>query len=292
MEQTFKSNFVVEDKEMVSLSVYNVGLQKCEPGYQWGPGVRNHFLIHHIVSGCGYYETRGKKYTLHQGDSFLVYPDTEVTYYADEQNPWEYYWVGFAGTDAPSILLSTDFSKETPYIKAEAQRTDALTGFGEFPLHSDNEIKQLLLNIYDARGNSLENSVRMTGNLYAALAYYIRISEKEHENTDTYADYLKKATEYILSNYSYSISVEEIADFVGISRSHLFRIFTTHMGASPKEYLTNVRIQEACSLLKHTNLSITAISKSVGFENNLYFSKAFHKKKGVSPSVYREKHLS
>ena len=56
---------------------------------------------------------------------------------------------------------------------------------------------------------------------------------------------------------------------------------------SPKEYLTGFRIRQACNLLEHSDLSITAIANSVGFENNLYFSKAFHKAKGMSPKNYR-----
>ena len=77
---------------------------------------------------------------------------------------------------------------------------------------------------------------------------------------------------------------------VGISRSHLFRSFQTYMNCSPKEYLTEYRIQQACRLLKETGLSVSAIAYSVGFENNLYFSKAFRKVKKTSPTEYREKH--
>ena len=59
------------------------------------------------------------------------------------------------------------------------------------------------------------------------------------------------------------------------------------MEKSPKEYLTDFRIRQACNLLENSDLSITAIANSVGFENNLYFSKAFRKIKGISPKNYR-----
>jgi transcriptional regulator GlxA family with amidase domain len=48
-------------------------------------------------------------------------------------------------------------------------------------------------------------------------------------------------------------------------------------------------MKQACYLLEHSNLSITAIANSVGFDNGLYFSKTFHKKKGTSPKAYRIK---
>ena len=101
---------------------------------------------------------------------------------------------------------------------------------------------------------------------------------------------MEKAESYIGTNYSYPVTVEDVADYVGISRSHLFRSFQTYMNCSPKEYLSEFRIKQACRLLKETDLSISAIAYSVGFENNLYFSKAFRKEKQMSPTQYREAH--
>ena len=55
MIKNYKNSYKVAEKELVSLSVYNVGFQKCDPLYQWGPGIRDHYLIHYIISGKGYY---------------------------------------------------------------------------------------------------------------------------------------------------------------------------------------------------------------------------------------------
>lgn len=110
MSANYKNSYKVSEKELVSLSVYNVGFQKCTPGYQWGPGIRDHYLIHYIISGSGSYIVNGNTYTLSAGDAFLVYPNTEVTYIASHKSPWEYAWVGFTGSDASIILKATDFS--------------------------------------------------------------------------------------------------------------------------------------------------------------------------------------
>ena len=112
----YKNSYKVTEKELVSLSVYNVGFQNCDPLCQWGPGIRDHYLIHYIISGKGYYKVNNKTYTLVAGDTFLVYPNTEVIYYADENEPWEYAWVGFTGSDALLILQATDFSVTSPVI--------------------------------------------------------------------------------------------------------------------------------------------------------------------------------
>lgn len=104
MNNKYKNSYIVKEKELVSLSVYNVGFQSCDSLYQWGPGIRDHYLIHYIISGKGRYTVNGSVHTLTPGDAFLVYPNTEVIYQADAQDPWEYTWVGFTGSDAATIL--------------------------------------------------------------------------------------------------------------------------------------------------------------------------------------------
>ena len=271
MEQNYKNSYIVTEKELVSLSVYNVGFQKCDALYQWGPGVRDHYLIHYIISGKGTYQVKDKKIQLKAGDSFLVYPNTEITYCADSEDPWEYAWVGFTGSDAAMILQATDFTKTKPYIEN--------TPFGR-------DIHRQLLHIYDARGNEFEHAVEMTGRLYTTLAIFMHGATTNNAQ-NTANTYVQKSIEYISSNYSYPITVEDIAAYVGLSRSHLFRSFQSVLGQSPKEYLTDFRIKQSCYLLEHSSLSITAIANSIGFDNSLYFSKTFHKKKGMSPKEYR-----
>lgn len=266
MNDKYKNSYKATDKELVSLSVYNVGYQRCDANYQWGPGIRDHYLIHYIISGKGTYKIGGSIHTLKEGDAFLVYPNTEVVYQADETDPWEYAWVGFTGSDAAMILQATDFSKSVPYIHN---------------VKNGNEIKRQLLHIYDARGNGFEHAVEMTGRLYTTLALFIQCAHKK-ETQNSANTYVQKSIEYISANYSYPITVEDIASYVGLSRSHLFRSFEIVMQQSPKEYLTDFRMKQACYLLEHSNLSITAIANSVGFDNGLYFSKTFHKKKGLS----------
>ncbi len=273
MEAHYKNSYKVTEKELVSLSVYNVGYQKCDPLYQWGPGIRDHYLIHYIISGSGLYTTGGRTHTLRAGDCFLVYPNTEASYLADSADPWEYAWVGFTGSDAAIILQATDFSREKPYIQN--------TPCGE-------EIKRQLLHIYDARGNEFEHAVAMTGRLYTMLSLFMHSADKKSDAHNTVNSYVQKGIEYISSNYSYPITVEDIASYVGLSRSHLFRSFQTVLGVSPKEYLTNLRIKQSCYLLEHSDLSIMAIANSIGFDNSLYFSKTFHKKKGMSPKEFRK----
>ncbi len=277
MEGTYKHSYKAGENLPNALSVYNVGHQKCEAGYQWGPGVRNHYCIHHIISGSGYYEVNEEIHHLTAGDTFILYPDTEVKYYADMENPWEYAWVGFLGTDADSLIRATDFSKKYPLILK-----------GILPKRM---IQKQLETIYDLKGNDYESAVAMTGALYTLMSVFMHYAVQKETVKDSHMVYVEKACAYINTNYSYPITIEDVASYVGISRSHLFRSFQMYQQQSPKEYLTDFRIKKARHLLRETGLSVAAIAYSVGFENNLYFSKAFKSRMNMSPSEYRKKQM-
>ena len=121
MNDQYKNSYKADAKDLVSLSVYNVGCQRCDAGYQWGPGIRDHYLIHYIISGQGSYTRNRKTHTLYAGDAFLIYPNTEIIYRADENDPWEYAWVGFTGSDAATILQAQGYPAEIPADLAETK---------------------------------------------------------------------------------------------------------------------------------------------------------------------------
>ena len=105
------------ERRTASLYVQNTGCQQCSPSYGWGPGVRNHFLLHHVIGGKGVFISRDTRYDLQAGDTFLAYPDTTSHYCADARDPWEYVWVGFGGLDAASYMSQTDLTEEEPVYR-------------------------------------------------------------------------------------------------------------------------------------------------------------------------------
>lgn len=171
------------------------------------------------------------------------------------------------GADAASLIRNTEFSRETPYILK-----------GRIPTE---KIRDGLERIYNAKGNTYEAAVAMTGEMYSLLAVFMHYAEHEEKEKAIQLTYAEKAESYIETNYSYPITVEEIASYVGISRSHLFRSFQNYMNRSPKEYLTEYRIKQACRLLRETDLSVSAIAYSVGVLKIIFiFQKLFVSRKG------------
>lgn len=89
-KQSFKQNYT----HNIELSIFNCGLERCAPGHTWGPGIRDHYLIHLVVAGKGTFEVGGHTWELVPGDLFFAQPSQLIRYTADEQQPWEYRWVG------------------------------------------------------------------------------------------------------------------------------------------------------------------------------------------------------
>ena len=109
----------------VELSIFNCGQSAAFPAIPGAPGIRDHYLIHLVVSGKGSYKVGGKTYDLVPGDLFLIKPNQLIVYCADSADPWEYYWVGFNGACANRLRSKPPL--RTPILSTTA-RTSTLCG--------------------------------------------------------------------------------------------------------------------------------------------------------------------
>ena len=267
MEEGRKHSFKAEDRAELPLLVYNAGFQTCGSGYGWGPGVRDHYLLHYIVAGRGEYEAEGRTFVLSAGDVFLAWPDVPIYYRADREDPWEYDWVGFSGPSAPLLLAQTPFSRQSPVLRP---------GGGD-------RLHRGLLEIYEARGSGYPSAVRMAGYLQAVLGLLMESGPGRREG----ASCARQGADFFQRNYSQGVTVEDAARQAGVSRSCLYRAFQAEFGCPPSAYLTRYRIQRAKQLLRHSALTVGAVAASVGFEDPYYFSRAFRRETGMSPTEYR-----
>jgi|GEM_PF-1473063 len=97
---------------------------------------------------------------------------------------------------------------------------------------------------------------------------------------------------YVETHMQEKISLEQIAAHLYLSRGHLCRTFKTEMGLSINQYITQQRLDRACSLLRgRSTMSISAVAKSVGYSENAYFTRLFTRHFGCSPLQFRQNHL-
>ena len=98
---------------------------------------------------------------------------------------------------------------------------------------------------------------------------------------------VEKTREFIASNYASAFTREQIAAELGVSPAYVSRIFRQQCGIALWDYVNEYRIARACDLLKHSDLTVTEVAFTVGFNDPGYFSRIFRKETGQSPAAFR-----
>jgi two-component system response regulator YesN len=99
---------------------------------------------------------------------------------------------------------------------------------------------------------------------------------------------IKRAKSYLKENFTKEIGIESVSEEVDLSVSYFSVLFKQKTGVTFLEYLTNLRIEHACVLLKTTDLKTYEIANMVGYSDQRYFSQVFKKRLNVTPSQFRK----
>ncbi|MCJ8012099.1 AraC family transcriptional regulator [Paenibacillus sp. KQZ6P-2] len=258
----------------MDLNLLFFGMEECAPGHTWGPGLRDSYVLHYIHSGRGVYRTSETVYELGAGQGFILIPDTLGHYSADESDPWTYSWIGFKGLNAKSLLQRAQISTERP-IYTELADSRFSSFYEELKTAGD-----------DRGSDVLSQSI-----LYRILADLIRCSPEpvsSQKPQHSREGYIRKSIEYIESSYSQKVTVLDIARSVGLDRTYLSGLFKDKFGVSLQNFLLEYRMNRATELLGNSELSVSDVSRSVGYNDPFLFSKMFKKVVGSSPKQYRE----
>ena len=100
------------------------------------------------------------------------------------------------------------------------------------------------------------------------------------------ADYINKAVSMINSEYMSNISVQSIADRIGLERTYFSDLFKKKIGISPKQFLLKTRMEQAAVFIRDYGYSVSVTALSVGYSDVYTFSKMFKQYFGISPSKY------
>lgn len=268
----------LENLNHTTLDLYlsTCGVQNCVGGHRFGPGRRNTYILHFISDGKGIFMCDGKTYHLSRGDVFLVKPDTEVYYEADENNPWSYMWVGFNGIKALSYLASSGLGEDK--VTSKCENTPLVFSF----------IQQMIMCRHLTLANELRREAALLQIFSVMMEEYKGTLPKQERYDYPYQIYVEQAVDYIQHNIKSNIKINDLASYIGIDRSYLTSIFKSVTKLSPQEYLMRYRMEQSMNMLKNTEKKISDIAGSVGYDDPLSFSKMFKKFTGVSPTEYRE----
>ena len=105
---------------------------------------------------------------------------------------------------------------------------------------------------------------------------------------DRTSERIKKVKEFTQSHYARTITIDMIADHVGMNRSSFCTFFKKATGQTYITYLNKLRVDRACYLLRQGSFNITEVCYMVGFNDVPYFNRCFKNNRGMSPKEYAE----
>ncbi len=163
-------------------------------------------------------------------------------------------------------------------------------------LINDDKVSSLIIKIFEEYEKDEGISrLLIKGYVYQLVAYLCQnytLAQMSEENYKAFNHKYKtvnKITEHINNYYFENITTKSLASMAHLSQSHFCHIFKDIMGESAKEYLLKVRVKRAADMLTSTDMNITETAFSCGFSDANYFSRAFKKIMGKTPSEYKKK---
>lgn len=254
-----------------TIKILDCGYHETLQGHYSAQKVVDHFVLHCIVSGKGIYQIHDQTYHLKENDCFLLLPNVPIRYQSDPEDPWIYYWVGFDGVDVLELMQLCNISYQNPV------------------LHYDSvcELANIIKPLTELNSSTISNSYIALGQFYLLCSKLMQhnnnikpLSRKEY--------YVNQAVSLIENSYFKDISVQSISDAVGLDRTYLYRIFKEINGITIQQYITDLRLKRARYFLANSNLSYSEVAYYCGYISEQYFSMAFKKGVGMSPSAYRK----
>ena len=238
----------------------------------WRPKGRKDFQLLYVAGGKAHFHFGDKEEIVTAGHMVLYRPKEpqKYEYYGTDQT--EVFWVHFTGGNVTNLLRSYGLTEEKKVFYCGSDL--------DYQQNFRSMIQELKM-CRDDYEEMLEIHLRQ---IFIKLHRYLQTSYKI--DNSQIAETIDKATLYFNEHYNEDIRIEEYADSQHISTSWFIRNFRLYTGFTPMQYILSKRIYNAEVLLKNQHYNVTEIARIVGYENPLYFSRAFKKAKGLSPLEY------
>jgi len=270
---TFR-NYWVENSEEYELVIRECGYEQCDALHCWGPGKKGFHSVHYVLSGKGMLMINNVKYYATAGDLFYIGPEDQVYYWADEEAPWEYRWIGLLGIKSQYVLGKTVLP-DVHVLSCNGNRSPG----------------DILKKIFDSLHGDESGKFAAMGYAYIFLGDLLeRFGRKKENNSDTGRLYVDNAIKFIQNNYTADCSVNSVAQNLNIDRTYIYKLFRKYVGMSPTDYIEKLRISRACELLRASDVPLSKIAEMVGYRDQYHFSRMFKSRMGVAPRSYSQEH--
>ena len=234
----------------------------------------NEYQLLYITEGKGVFTSTHQQETeLNEGDMFLLFPGEWHTYHPDPETGWKSYWIGFKGKNIDERVGLRFLLREKPIYHI---------GFSSV-------IVQLYESAYATATAEEAYSQQLLAGIVNHLIGMMYSLERNIELNKNHAhvDMVNLARLRIREALESSLTIQQVAEELGVSYSNFRKLFKEYTGLSPAAYQQDLKLQRAKELLKTTNLSIKEIAYRLNFDSPDYFSAKFKIKTGRKPSEMR-----
>lgn len=188
----------------------------------------------------------------------------------------------------PDLLLPPSFQEWLSPVFSGAKRFESL-------IRGDEKLGKIMGEMMDClekqeKYYEMEANGLLAALLACLLRQYVHQGKKRQEQLK-YADRLRPAVDYIYRHYHEEIRTEELARQCSLSLYYFSRLFRKATGLTVSDYVHKMRMEKAAAMLMHSDLSMGAISQTVGYGDECYFSRCFRNWAGCAPSVYRKRNM-
>lgn len=288
--QTSKYLLASERDAEWGLTISTVGFEKIDPweayptkGHAYGyyfnidkGRVLDEYQLLYQPEGEGVFESAHIPETrIKPGDIFLLFPGEWHTYRPLTDKGWTSYWIGFKGKNIDDRVKAGFLSPEKPIYHV---------GFNNDII----AIFEKAMKIADSEDPNYQQTLAGIVNYLIGQMYYLERNCELKKNSDQ-VDLIAKSKVMIRESLETCITIQEIAQKLGISYSSFRKLFKEYTGIAPAMYQHNLRLQLAKELLTSTDESIKEIAYRLNFGSPDYFSSKFKAKIGMKPSDFREK---
>lgn len=243
-------------------------------------GCDEHILIY-CVEGDGVVIVDNISHPLKSGQTIVIPRGVSHIYYSSENNPWTIYWVHFQGTLSSKIAkkLQDTLSIEV----SESSRMD-----------ERNKLFDELYNILDigVDMDDYEYSSALFWHYVSSfyhLGSYRKFTRQPQGSTTSHSDtIIRKAIHFMNENIEQRMDIAQLSQLCGYSSTYLFRKFKKETGYAPMTYFIRMKINRACFLLLHTEMTVSQVAFKLAFSESQYFARTFKKVTGVSATDFRK----
>ncbi|MBQ4557334.1 MAG: AraC family transcriptional regulator [Clostridia bacterium] len=258
--QPFFTYFDIPNLGLPYLSPIMGGMQQCDRNYTYGPVMRRYYIIEYIISGCGEYTVNGHVHKGKAGEAFIIKPFEVHLLRADNNDPWQYVWVGF----------STEL--ELPEIMHNNYVFDA------------TEVSDIFMRLADGNHQDRKATDYATALFCLFSRYYALQKNAQKEPLNS----IDKAIAIIKNEYA-TITVQKLADRLFLNRSYFGANFKKKTGKSPKEYIDETRMSAAAMMMTELGYTATQAALATGYSDVMCFSRMYKKHFGKPPRKSIEK---